>query len=368
MTAFASFDNAVNAIKEGAYDYLPKPFSNAQLEHVLARVSALVELKRENARLRAGAHRDDYFLGQASPSMLRLEEFVRKIGPTEANILLIGESGTGKTELARLIHARSSRAAKPFGVVNCASLSESLLESELFGHVKGAFTGAVHDHVGKLEAANHGTVLIDEVGDLSLGGQARLLRFLQEKVIERVGGTKPIQLDVRVVAATNRNLEEAVAEGKFREDLYFRLNIFECQLVPLRYRREDLSVLIERFTRELAALSNLPAIPVIPASVQKRLAEYAWPGNVRELRNVLERLVLLSRGRQMALSDLPEAVRNADQRLAGSTPTEFKTLKALEREQIERVLATEQSQERAATILGITTVTLWRKRKEYGLP
>jgi DNA-binding NtrC family response regulator len=368
MTAFASFDNAVQAIKEGAFDYLPKPFSNAQLEHVLQKAQALVELRQENQRLREGTHRRDYFSGQTSPAMQRLEEFVRKIGPTEANVLLVGESGTGKTELAKLIHARSPRSSRSFVVVNCATLTESLLESELFGHVKGAFTGAIADHVGKLEAANHGTVLIDEVGDLSLSGQTKLLRFLQERVIERVGSTKTLPLDVRVVAATNRNLEEAVKDGKFREDLYFRLNIFECQIVPLRYRKEDLPVLIDRFIKEAALANGESSAPAIPQAVMKRLTEYPWPGNIRELKNVLERLVVLSKDREMNAGDLPDAVRNPEHRILGSGHVEFRTLEELEREQIERVLAVEHNQERAAKILGITTVTLWRKRKQLGLP
>lgn len=371
MTAFASFDNAVSAIKEGAFDYLPKPFSNAQLEHVLNKVSVLVSLKRENQSLKAATYRQDYFAGQTSPAMTRLEEFIRKIGPTEANILLVGESGTGKTELARLVHARSPRFHRVFGVVNCTTLSESLLESELFGHIKGAFTGAVQEHLGKLEAANHGTVLIDEVGDLSLNGQTKLLRFLQEKVIERVGSNKSIPLDVRVIAATNRNLEEAVKEGKFREDLYFRLNIFECQLVPLRYRKEDLPVLIQRFLSEASFAANLEKVMTIPIPVMKLLMEYPWPGNIRELKNVMERLVLLSKGREISVIDLPEAVQRPGHRMIGLGPlgnVEFRTLAELEREQIERVLDVEHNQERAAKILGITTVTLWRKRKEYGIP
>ncbi len=368
MTAFASFENAVNAIKEGAFDYLPKPFSNAQLEYLLQRVSILMGLKRENERLRKGV-RSDFFAGQTSPAMVRLEEFVRKIAPTEASVLLIGESGTGKTELSRLIHSLSARAARAFSVVNCTTLAETLLESELFGHMKGAFTGATHDHLGKLESANHGTVLIDEVGDLSLNGQARLLRFLQERVIERVGSNTPITLDVRVIAATNKNLEEAVKDKKFREDLYYRLNMFECTLVPLRFRREDLPVLIERFFRECLVASGISDKMVMPENVRRLLLSYNWPGNVRELRNVLERIVLLAKDREILLEDLPDSVREGHrlrQMVGAEGP--LKSLSEIEREQIERVLAVEPNQEKAAQILGITTVTLWRKRKEYGLP
>jgi NtrC-family two-component system response regulator AlgB len=368
MTAFASFENAVNAVKEGAFDYLPKPFSNSQLEHLMNRVSAIVELKRENQKLRSLAFRSDFFEGQSSPAIQRLEEFVRKVSPTEANILLSGESGTGKTELARVIHSRSPRNNKDFVVVNCTTIAESLLESELFGHAKGAFTGAVQDHVGKLELANHGTVFIDEVGDLSLNGQTRLLRFLQEKIIERVGSNKQIPLDVRVIAATNKNLEEAVREGKFREDLYFRLNIFECQLVPLRFRSEDIPILIQRFLKEFSVRGGLTSIKSVADPVMKKLLSYRWPGNVRELKNTVERLVLLSEDREMSVSDLPESIQRNDQMPPKDRPVELKTLEDVEREHIERILSFEQNQENAAKILGITTVTLWRKRKQYGLP
>jgi DNA-binding NtrC family response regulator len=356
MTAYASFENAVNAVKAGAYDYLPKPFTIAQLEHVLRRVEELVSLRRENLRLKNAASSLDYFAGQTSPAMARLEALVRKLAPTDAGVLLTGESGTGKTALARLIHALSPRSSGPFVVVDCATLSESLLESELFGHAKGAFTGAVQDHVGKLEAAGRGTVLIDEVGELSASGQTRLLRFLQEKVIERIGSNREVTVDARVIAATNRDLEAAVRDGKFREDLYYRLNVFECNLVPLRYRREDLPVLIRRLLAEAASRSGV-APREVPAPTMRRLLEHAWPGNVRELRNAIERWTLVG--------DLPKALESDGAGPPAVTP--LATLDAVERTHIEGVLKRESNQERAAAILGITTVTLWRKRKQYGL-
>ena len=368
MTAFASFENAVTAIREGAFDYLPKPFSNAQLSHLLAKVKTVVDLRNENERLKKGAQRPDFFMGMTSPAMTRLQEFVSRVAPTDATVLLIGESGTGKSELARIIHTRSSRGVQPFVIVNCATLTESLLESELFGHVKGAFTGAHQDHAGKFEIANRGTVFIDEIGDLSVAAQTRLLRFLQERVIERVGSNKAIPLDVRVIAATNKNLEEAVKSGAFREDLYFRLNIFECTLAPLRYRRDDLPVLIQRFLREFSALSGAKEVKKVSDPVMKLLLDYSWPGNIRELRNTIERVMVLSADREIHVDDLPESVRKGTTLKQGPGPGRLGTLEDMEREHIQRVLSVEANQERAADILGVTTVTLWRKRKQYGLP
>jgi NtrC-family two-component system response regulator AlgB len=368
MTAFASYENAVNAIKEGAFDYLPKPFSTAQLSQLLSRVRMIVELKRENDFLKKGSYRSDYFSGMTSPAMARLEEFVNQVSETNATLLMIGESGTGKTELAKVIHERSSRSKRPFVVVNCTSLAETLLESELFGHVKGAFTGAVHEHLGKFELAHHGTVFLDEIGDLSLNGQAKLLRVLQEKVIERVGGNKSIPVDIRVIAATHKNLEKAVQEGRFREDLYYRLNVFECTVVSLRHRKEDLPVLIEKFLREFSIQAQEPVKKQIPEPILSLLFSYTWPGNIRELRNLIERIVYLSRGRAIVVEDLPSAVRLQNDAKQSTLLGRVKTLEEVEKDQIERVLSQVSNQEAAAELLGITTVTLWRKRKQYGLP
>ena len=367
MTAFSSIDNAIEVTREGAFDYLPKPFSQAQLEHLLQKVRLVVSLRHENERLKhlTVGRRGPPFLGMTSTASQRLEEFVKKVAPTEATLLLVGESGTGKSELARYIHQISARSSKPFVVVNCTSLAESVLESEIFGHVKGAFTGAIQDKPGKFELAHHGTLLLDEIGDLSIGAQSKLLRFLQEKIVERVGSNQTLTLDARVVAATNRNLEEAVAEGKFREDLYYRLNVFECTLVPIRHRREDLPVFIQRFAHEF---STDPQKPIsLPSPVMELLTKYDWPGNIREIRNVLERLVLLSSGREIQIADLPEKIRRFSEK-PSHPDNELHTLEEVTKRHIEKVLAIEPNFDKAAEILGITKVTLWRRRKEYGLP
>ncbi|MDB5036707.1 MAG: two-component system response regulator [Bacteriovoracaceae bacterium] len=362
ITAFASIENAVQVTKEGAFDYLPKPFTTAQLEHLLKKVRLVVSLRRENQKLRdQGGSVHEYFTGFTSIASHRLEEFVQKVSPTDSTVLLIGESGTGKSELARAIHEKSKRHSHPFVTVNCTSLAENLFESEIFGHVKGSFTGAFQDKVGKFELANHGTLFLDEIGDISLNGQLKLLRFLQEKVIERVGSNKSIYVDTRIIGATNKNLEKAVKEGTFREDLYYRLNVLECSLVPLRFRKEDIPILIQKFLTKFS--SNSATQVKIPDDVLKVLLDYSWPGNIRELSNVIERIVLLSNGKDIDISDLPETVRHKPEKISG----ELVTLERLERDYIEKVLATESNQERAAHILGITTVTLWRKRKEYGL-
>ncbi|MCE9624496.1 MAG: sigma-54 dependent transcriptional regulator, partial [Deltaproteobacteria bacterium] len=366
MTAYASIENAVSVVKEGAFDYLAKPFTNAQLGHLLNKVRMLVELRRENEQLRSQGRRHDFFLGFTSPANRRLEEFVRKVAPSEATILLTGESGTGKSELARLIHERSPRAGKPFVTVYCTTLTESLLEAELFGHVKGSFTGAVQDRAGKIEAAEGGTLFLDEIGDLSPNAQAKLLRFLQDRVIERVGAHQEISVNARIIAATNKNLAEAVESGAFREDLYYRLNIFECPLVALRHRREDVPVLLEQLLEEFRIRAGLKEKPKLDEKVRKALLEYAWPGNIRELRNVVERLVLLSSGREVRWEDLPESILHVG---TGPVPkgSALVSLEELEKNHIQFILSQEKNLEKASEILGITPVTLWRKRKQYGL-
>jgi NtrC-family two-component system response regulator AlgB len=288
-----------------------------------------------------------------------------KAAPTEATILLRGESGTGKGVLARAIHARSRRASAPFITVNCPSLSAELLESELFGHVRGAFTGAVRDTLGKVAAAEGGTLLLDEIGDLPLALQPKLLRLLQEKRYERVGETRTRGSDVRILAATNRNLQDAVVAGTFREDLLYRLNVIEVELPSLRTRRKDIQPMAEHLLRFFAKQTGKP-VSTFTDEAHDALLRYPWPGNVRELRNAIERGVILSSGTAVGLAELPAQIGatlpRATLEIGGAV-----TLDELEAEHIRRVLASAPTLENAATILGVDPSTLYRKRKKYGL-
>lgn len=364
MTAFASYENAVAAIKAGAYDYLPKPFTSEELEHLVRKISQLVALQKENTRLRAAS--GDWFDGLTSRKCQDLQAVVERIAPSDATVLLSGETGSGKTELARAIHRRSGRADKPLVEVTCTAIAEGLFESEVFGHVRGAFTGAVRDRPGKFELAEGGTLFLDEIGELSPTAQAKLLRFLEDRVIERVGDNKAVRLDVRVIAATNRDLAAMMKEGGFREDLYYRLNVFECVVPPLRERPEDIAPLAAKLLHRAAAKYGPP--PVLPQSVLQALLRYAWPGNVRELRNVMERVALLAAGREVTLADLPPAlVDSSTPGTAGASDEDgILTLREVEARHIRRVLSLGVNLERAADLLGINSVTLWRKRKELG--
>ncbi|MDH5525800.1 MAG: sigma-54 dependent transcriptional regulator [Nitrospirota bacterium] len=303
MTAFGTVENAVEAMRQGAYDYILKPFSIDEIELKVARaldrkqLAGQVRYLKEEEDRRSGT-----MIGESSP-MRQVQRLIDKVAASNAPVLVLGESGTGKELVAREIHRRSPRAGGAFVAVNCAALSEGLLESELFGHEKGAYTGAAGMRKGRFELADSGTLFLDEIGELSPAIQVKLLRFLQEKEFERVGGSKTIRVDVRVVAATHRNLKQQLAEGKFREDLYYRLNVISIEMPPLRARREDIPALAEHF---LARYGKEMAKPVTMShAVADALTRYHWPGNIRELQNVVERAVVLCDGPELDLADLP---------------------------------------------------------------
>lgn len=364
ITAYATFETAVEAIRRGAKDYLPKPFTPAQIRQVVEQLAEQGALARRvddlEARLRESVPEAD--LETSSPRMKAALELIARAAAAEASVLLRGENGTGKGVLARALHAQSARAARPFVTVNCPTLSEDLLASELFGHARGAFTGAVRDQAGRVEAAEGGTLFLDEIGEISPGLQAKLLRFLQEKEFERIGENRTRRADVRVVAATNRDLEADVAAGRFREDLLYRINVIEVTVPALRERTEDLPRLARHFLEFFARAAGRPA-PVLPRETEQILLSYAWPGNIRELRNAMERALIVWPGDTITPAALPE-------RLAGTTHAGPQiggdySLETIEREHILNVLARAGSQDEAARILGVDSSTLWRKRKKY---
>jgi NtrC-family two-component system response regulator AlgB len=364
MTAYATVPEAVEAMRAGAYDYLVKPFSLDQVNLLLQRVLEVQTLRRDNRTLRR-AFDEPGLLESASPAMQRAIATVRQAAASDVTVLLTGESGTGKNVLAAAIHGWSPRHEGPFVTISCTTLAEHLLESELFGHVKGAFTGAWKDKPGRLEAAHGGTVFLDEVGDLPPELQAKLLRFLEEHRFERVGGAETIEVDARVVAATNHDLEAAVRAGRFREDLFFRMNVVAVTLPPLRERVADLPTLTDHLQTSLAARHRRGTLRLAPEA-RAVLAAYRWPGNVRELVNVLERAIVLSREDTIRADDLPDRLLAPPPAAAGTAPTAL-SLEELERRHIEQVLAESATLEDAAARLGINPTTLWRKRKRYGI-
>jgi two-component system response regulator PilR (NtrC family) len=371
MTAFATTENAVDAMKLGAYDYVIKPFKVDELSVVIERALERKKLRQENTALkstldaRTGQNR---LIGQ-SRAMRDVFDLIGKVAPTRTTVLLTGESGTGKELVARAIHARSPRASEPFVPINCGAIPESLIESELFGHVKGAFTGAQSDKPGLFEAAGKGTVFLDEIGELPLQMQVRLLRVLQERKSRRVGGNDDTDLDCRIVAATNRNLSNEVTQGRFREDLYFRLNVIEIGLPSLRDRHEDIPMLADGFVAKFAEEQASP-VKAISDDAMRALCAYEWPGNVRELENIIERGVTLASGASVTLDDLPFGLRKsptngAREKTQEGTSLEIDipdegvrlehTLERIERRYIE--LAIERTQgrkKRAAALLGLT--------------
>ncbi len=371
LTAYGTIADAVAAMHDGAVDYLTKP---VDLDSVVLRVRKVLEQQRlvtENRALRdalRGRYRVEGIVAE-SGKMQEVLSLVHRVAPSTTTVLLRGESGTGKELIAQAIHYQSGRSAKPLVKVNCAALPETLLESELFGHVKGAFTGAVADRPGRFEAANGGTIFLDEIGDVSSGVQAKLLRVLQEREFERVGSSRTLKVDVRVIAATNQHLEMAVREKRFREDLYFRLNVVPILIPPLRERREDIPPLLDHFLRKYAA-ENQKGIRGLTREARDALLKYDYPGNIRELENLVERTVVLCRGDVISLEDLPLGMQEAGEGPApgappGSLPGK---LEALERRMIEDALAqAEGIQTRAAELLGISERALRYKLRRLGL-
>ena len=367
MTAYATIETAVEAMRRGAFDYLPKPFTPGQIRIVLDRVNRIRKLESHVEALEAHVRSiiPEVDLQTQDAVFQQALDFAIKAAPTEASVLLLGESGTGKGVLARTVHAHSRRASAPFITVNCPSLSAELLESELFGHVRGAFTGAVKDTVGKVEAAEGGTLFLDEIGDLPNALQPKLLRLLQEKRYERVGETRTRACDIRIISATNRNLQQAVADGKFREDLMYRLNVIEVLVPPLRTRRNDIPHIAEHLLRFFAKQTGKP-VTGFTDEARDALLRYPWPGNLRELRNAIERGVILTSDVTVGLTELPAQI-GATTPPAAMVIGGAITLDQLEAEHIRRVLATTPTLDEAAVVLGVDPSTLYRKRKRFGL-
>jgi len=365
ITAYATIDSAVEAMRLGAFDYLPKPFTHDHVTLLVQKVSEvrLLEQKVEALQGTLNSEVPEADFVCPSPAMQRTLAMARQVADSDATILISGESGTGKTLLARAMHTWSRRAAKPFGVVSCPSLSPELLESELFGHVKGAFTGALRDTPGRIAACAGGTLFLDEIGDLPLPLQPKLLRFLQDKAYERVGDVVTRRADVRVIAATNVDLDAAVKAGRFREDLFYRLNVLEIIVPPLRERSEDILPLADSLLLFFAR-QNHRGILHLTDDARNALRAYEWPGNVRELRNTLERAVLLSSGEDIHAAHLPIRMKSAE-----PVPNvgDRVSLEKIEELHIRRILASTKSFDEAAKVLGMDSVTLWRRRKQYGI-
>jgi len=375
LTSFGSLEGAIEAIKQGAYDYLAKPFKKEEIKLVVQRSLDHCQLVRENARYRDELKgREDWSpLVGSSPAMLEVYKLVARVSEGRSTVLLQGESGTGKELIARAIHANSPRRQRPFIPVNCGALPDTLLESEMFGYEKGAFTGAVGTKAGLFEAANGGTLFLDEISELGPALQVKLLRVMQDQEVRRVGGTTSLKVDVRIIAATNRDLEQFVKEGKFRDDLYYRLNVVRITLPTLAERREDIPMLAHHFLQKYAGGSARAVRGFLPDTMAL-LQQYRWPGNVRELENAIERAVSLSHGPLLTPDDLPAALRQPES--PGGDKTEVSdqreevclTLEEVEKRHLIRVLKeTKGNKVKAAKILGIDRRTLYRMAERFGL-
>jgi DNA-binding NtrC family response regulator len=362
MTGYASVETAVQALKHGAYDYITKPVDPDELSHLVANALEHKRARREVVRLRENLQEvspSTELIGK-SPAMKKVTELIEMVAPTEATVLITGESGTGKEVVARAIHAAGPRRYMPMVTIHCGALTETLLESELFGHEKGAFTGAQYRKKGKFEIADGGSVFLDEISDISLKTQTDLLRVLQEKEIVRVGGNQQIKVDFRCIAATNKNLEALVKEGAFRPDLYYRLHVFCIDLPPLRERRDDIPLLVNHFLNKFC-MATSRAMPQLSAEALEVLMRHDWPGNVRELENAVERALVVGRGSEIRPADFSFQFQ-ADEPKGGQT------LDDVERSHIERILReTQHNLSRAARILDIDRTTLYNKLRRYGL-
>jgi DNA-binding NtrC family response regulator len=372
LTAFGSLDTAVSAIRAGAYDFISKPVELDALAIAVDRAARHRQLGEEVKRLRReieGAPRFDELTGD-TPPMKAVFELIDRVSDSDVTVLVTGESGTGKEVVARALHRRGRRKTGPFVAINCAAMPEALLESELFGHARGAFTDAKTSQQGLFAQANHGTILLDEIGDMPLGLQPKLLRVLQERVVRPLGGNAELPIDVRVIAATHRDLESAIEEGRFREDLFYRINVVNIQMPPLRARGGDILPLAQRFVGEFARRSRKEVTGIAPAAAE-RLLTYAWPGNVRELQNCMERAVALARFEQIGVDDLPEKIRDYRRShvlVASDDPSELVPMEEVERRYVMRVMeAVGNNKTAAARILGIDRKRLYRWIERLGI-
>ncbi len=369
MTAYASIESAVQAMKSGAFDYITKPFSPLELRVITKKALGSRRILMENLYLRTELEAKSEFetvVGKSTP-LKKILDVVKRVSPTESTILITGESGTGKELIAREIHYHSPRRSGPFVAVDCGALVESLFESELFGHVKGSFTGAYETKHGRFEVANGGTIFFDEISNISLNIQANLLRVIQEREVIRVGSSKPIKVDIRIIAATNENLADAVRQGKFREDLFYRLSVVPIHIPPLRERKEDIPLLVEHFLQKYNKRAKKQIISVSD-QVINLLMEYDWPGNIRELQNTIERAVVLSKGNEIETENLLYHGISVRAEFGYSNERGFRTLEEIEKDYIRTVLQAQSGNKgKTSEILGIDRKTLWTKIKKYNL-